>query len=325
MDRVQDVFRRERRRRIQRVLFLVLVGVTIGFAVTTYYAHVGHAQAREELPPYMDDWRTLWQAQPAYLYGACLLALAWALFAMYVAGPGLRELFAAGLLLLASVAPVMTVRAVEPVHVDLWVVADEEFDAGTIWVPLVPGGPIPVPSKSWAEANMEWVAEEYGDVFQLELHWHWWTDFDSDDGNGDIEALLYEAKRELGWRWGREVDGEPMELMVVFTQQAMDRQGFSPPYERILVVVQCFDIDCVLSHELGHQFGLGHCPYDTCYMWNGYVGNMVHYCASHQAALMANREVLHEPPPDPPLPGPPAVFYGGGGGGGRPTIRSTLR
>ncbi|MGC8940400.1 MAG: hypothetical protein ACP5IM_07920 [Candidatus Bathyarchaeia archaeon] len=91
----------------------------------------------------------------------------------------------------------------------------------------------------------------------------------NDDNNRDYYYLLKEAISEMGWSWGKVVNGETMHLMIVATGQEGDLEGLSPPDWKALiyhVTWNIADTQTVLMHEIGHQFNLNHCAYPTCYM-----------------------------------------------------------
>jgi hypothetical protein len=182
------------------------------------------------------------------------------------------------------------VVAEDVVHVDILCVCDEEFDSGLIMIPHSPL-PIYVPSKGWAQSEMSNIAEDFMADFSIQLHWHYWTYFDSDDGTYFADDRLNEAVNEVGWYVGKIVDDETMELMIVFTQQSMDMKGISLPGLRAIIVGATFYLENLMKHEIGHQFGLNHCQHSYCSMYGTFPPG-VDYCDDCKAKLMANRYAL---------------------------------
>lgn len=318
-----------------RIAVLAMLAVTVIYTVALYQSVQSYnAWKQAEIERYCREvggtkeyWERILDFYPYWLfpshkpfvYGTIALALLWFVPTLMVKG-NLEKLaaFFTGAIIAISILVVPQVLATNPVHVDILCVADEEFDGGTILVPVkAPIGPIiwiPTPSKSVAQDCMVDVSEYYQNEFQIEIHWHYWTFFDSNDDNHYIYSLLYEAMNEKDWYWGKTIDDEPMELMAVFTQQSMDLRGLSLPYERIMVITARLEMESLIMHELGHQFDLSHCTNEYCAMNSWDPKPWYGESCGHYTQLMANRECLLEPPPPPPPPSPRP--RGGGGGSG---------
>lgn len=193
-------------------------------------------------------------------------------------------------------APVL-VHATSVIHVDILCVMDEEAKAAD--------------GESLCDLGLEnCIAPRYYDAFSIEFHYHKWYYWDSDDSKTYRADLLYEAISGMDWHWGKSVDGEPMELMIVVTGQDMDGHGLSLPWERALIVEKPLRVDwyvtvalftLLIFHELGHQFDLLHCGDLGCFMNTDTLlflfPTINWYCGSCSAKIMANRECLLKPVP----------------------------
>ena len=124
--------------------------------------------------------------------------------------------------------------------------------------------------------------------------WYLW---DSSDAVHDTYDLLQEAMVEMGWTWGKVVDGKARHIMVVASANAMDQDGLSPPEWKALIFKvdgSYFDTNYRLLHEMGHQFGCNHCWYPFCYMSLAYLG--IGYCRWHERTISDNRYLPLTPP-----------------------------
>jgi len=234
----------------------------------------------------------------SYMASTIALMLIWMFATPFIITKKWDGRLAAFFLIAAISIPcfIVAVRAEEPpIHIDILCCCDEEFDGGIIWVPNPPVGALPVPSKIWAETVTAWVSEDYLDEFNIELHWHYWTVFESDDGIGNTHNMLYAGKDAIGWRWNMAYDGENMELLCVFSQQSLDGLGLSYPWERMMVVTAMYPLGKLIKHEIGHQFYCDHCDIASCYMSEQYIPNTHYYCTTHSSVIMANRELLVQP------------------------------
>jgi hypothetical protein len=199
---------------------------------------------------------------PVYRNGLVAIILGWMSFVLL---GGLREFGFKRVALLGLLFATLgvasfpkVVNATEIYHVDVYCVGDEEFMSGTTTIVIVP--PLGVsflydcPNPSLAESGLNSMAEYFYDNFMIEMHFHYWFTYDSEDSLYYASDRLNEAIDETGWHWGKSVDGEPIELMIAFTQQALSGGGgYSPPWERAFIAHICANILPLLMHEIGHQ------------------------------------------------------------------------
>jgi hypothetical protein len=239
-----------------------------------------------------------------------------------------------GLSLIAMPAPVV---ATEVIDIDILVVADEEFMSGTIYIPIpkslsiissdlesisgtrltITSEPLseihlvmPISSTTWGEWNMDWMSDYFYDNFAVNLRWHFWHTFTSTSYY--LSDRLNEAKNQIGWYWGKVVGAYSMELMVVFSQQhPVPDLGLSLPWERMLIVIQDYELQAIMMHEYGHQIELAHCSYSVCCMHKGSDWAQYYDNCGHFAEAMNNRARLLSPP-DPPEPVDPYPRIGAG-------------
>jgi len=206
-------------------------------------------------------------------------------------------------LMLLSVSLLPIVKAEEEtVYIDVYGVLDEEaWESFTYWC-----------YKSWIETSVNIYYASHNVIFRFH-GWYYWL---SDNNKIYIDDLLYEAINENYWHWGKTVLGESMEIMIVVTGQGVTGQlGFSPPFERALIVEsQAYTLKgfTTLMHEIGHQFMLSHCGDPWCFMNSTAIElNMaVDYCRGcSQLIDQHKREIVYFPPP----PRPRGSYHGGGG------------
>lgn len=266
-----------------KLAVLVLLAVTVIYAVALALSVQAYRNWRNESLPkaiaVRQDYLPFFasSAGKPYLLSGIALALCW-IFAVPLGvkdDMGKLAAFFLAATIWGAFLFIAPASATEILHVDVLCVADEEFNEGSIWVPtpIPPFGriiPLPVDSNEWAETQMEELSEYFLETFQIEIHWHHWLSFDSNDANQFLYDLLVEAKREKSLHWSMRYDGENMELMMIFTQQSLhyaEPRGAGYPWWRICAIRATLNMENVMLHEIGHQFDLEHCSNSRCAMW----------------------------------------------------------
>jgi len=199
--------------------------------------------------------------------------------------------------------------AVDTVYYDILLVKDEEVGDWSINI----------------MEDLEDVAAYYEETFNIVLRFHGWIEWDSCDSETRMAELLYEAVGETEWYWKKVVDGEEMELLLVFTmQQDTDLIGFSATWLRACIIKKShyglvhLPVHQRVLHEMGHQFCLEHCTNHCAMNSEPFLFVYGKYCSDCEAELMEHRYELHNPPPPPPPPPPPnpPIYPSHGGCGG---------
>jgi len=300
---------------VRKIFVVFLIAATVVYAIALYSAQVQHERwCNEELQSYPVEVRpyveplSFWETETGkkfFFGGLCLIwVYAIAIILSGVKDKSLKVFTSAFLVILLATSIVHVLASSQPdVTYDVLVVQDEEFASGTILVPAPPiYFPVPVDANTVAEWAMEDVNETYYTEYGIQLRFHYWYSFHSDDNLYSCYDILMDAISEIGWYWGKEVDGDTMELMVVFTQQKMDGRGLSLPWKRALIVAGVnIDLEKYLLHELGHQFGLEHCS-RSCAMNPDPLMTTSYYCLSCSDKIKENKYVLIPPPPLAPRP-----------------------
>lgn len=300
-------------RKIVVFTLLLLVLITFSYLAFAYIDNIAYENKIREYDPLTPDvFGPLWVRNPLYIVAGGLIVLGWIAFGLYSPKHKKLAIIPLVMLFITSIASIPVVSA-DVVHVDVFVVADEEFNSGQISVPLYGW----MDSNEYAEVFVfPNVYDYFMEEFSIEFHWHYWTSFYS--YSSDYIEMLSEAKGQTGWFWGKVVDGEPMELMLVLTQQEMPSgDGWSAYWERVLLVHGETAMMHVLIHELGHQFMLLHCDADCVMNLTAYFTHTFGVDCGHYNKVMSNREILLQPPPDPPPEADPPPGSGGGYDGGK--------
>jgi hypothetical protein len=280
-------------------LALALVILTSAYLIVTFFAYqtvMGQRHDEEHLP--------FWVDYPIYGIIGILLVSFWFALGVKVLGRKTLHALAAAVLLI----PILPTSTTSTLAIDVLLVCDEEFNNGHIQPP---------PdfwyweSKDYAEAAMNYVADYFLEEFDVEIVCHKWVVYLS-DASGH-EAMLYEAIAETGWFYGKGFDCKPMRLMLVFTQDPnMDWSGWSPYWERALIVKQHAWLRQILMHEIGHQYELYHCGTLECAMNTWSTGSIYSDACGHYQQMMNRREALMTCPDSPDSPpsggGAPAMI-----------------
>lgn len=181
-------------------------------------------------------------------------------------------------------------------YVDALVVRDEEWRAGVAAV-SVPPYPIPIPISynATAEIAMELVAERFNETSGIEIRWHYWIEWDSDDGQANTVSLLLEVIQETGFQPGMLYNGYVIDMLVAFCGQDMDMHGLSPPDSKALILdyVWHYRVDNLLQHEFSHQFYAEHCSH-SCIMNKDCVldpfKDVTWWCSDCQTTIQAHAD-----------------------------------
>jgi len=328
---------RMKKNRVKTFAVLALLVATITYVSLLYLnieAYNNYCQEKldsypESVRPYIDFEPFIYTATgQTYTYSGLFLTVCWFTVLSYLRKKQtLPAYFLIAILAYAAIVSAARISFVayaeETIHINVLRVYDEEI-ASDSWLRFVAN------ASTWFMQDHYYYDFESDFGFRIEFHFTDWFTWDSSDNNHDYYYLLKEAINEMGWSWGKVVNGEPMHLMIVATgQEDYDGyQGFSPPDWRALifhVTWNIADTQQVIMHEIGHQFNLTHCSISICYMADPPFPAATEYCYWHRKAISDNRYLpLTEPPPPPP-PAPPAPSPnpdspGGGVGGSRPAL-----
>ena len=183
-------------------------------------------------------------------------------------------------------------------YVDALVVRDEEWKAG--WGHChVPGlaFPLPLPYNETAKTAMKLTAERFHETFGIEIRWHYWVEWDSDDNEEWPDDLLDEAITETGFQPGMSYNSYIIDVLVVFTGQDLvaGYHGFSyPPWKALIIeYITHEDEDESLQHEFSHQFYAEHCS-NWCVMNVEAIFNLLRdvkcWCSSCQTTINGNAD-----------------------------------
>lgn len=289
-----------------RIAVLVLLVITVVYAVALALSVQTYNEWKREVVesyPYearelADDFTPFWEYSfhKYYFMAGMILTTAWIFTIATIPRKGKVQTIWLSLIALFVLSSLVLpeVLALETIHIDVLCVVDQEaIDSGSNRLEYFEG------ALNCINPAMNCPVND----FDIEFDFHIWHIWDSNDSLVSREKLLYDAIGKMSWYWGKMVDGESMELMIVITGQPTDGEGLSYDWERALIVYARFSgIYYTLIHELGHQFlGGGHCGDYFCYMNQNWLYILAYkFCDNCKEQILANRECLLELPPSPP-------------------------
>lgn len=275
-----------------KIAILVLLAVTVIYVIALNQGMQAYETWKnEQYPEYIRPWvdfAPFYATPQGLLFCLCGFGLVstW-IFAFLTKTKNSKAPILAVILLMAYLCTVPFSFATDVDHVDVYCVRDEESEVS-------PADPV-----------LPFLRQYYLDNFNIDFHWHKWYYWESDDSLGeDTVEVLYDAIHNFNWYWSKVIDGEPMELMMVYSGQISALCGESPPWERAFIVG--WGYGNLFYHEMGHQFDCDHCrEFDiftgtACWMHEDsfVVGEFgQYYCTHHHSTIMANRDCLLKPVP----------------------------
>ena len=289
-----------------RLIGLALLSISILYVVAFYISAQNYKAWCEERPyDYYPFWASN-QGKPMILIGLVLF-ISWVGFLSFRLDTFISKrkrkmpitalaLVALSISLCFTTLPVAHASYTEK-YVDVLVVRDEEWKAG--WGHChIPGivAPLPLPYNETAKTAMKLVAEGFNETFGIEIRWHYWVEWDSDDGKQIADDLLDEAIRETGFEPGMSYNGYIIDVLTVFTGQDLYDEygnrihGWSPPEWKALIIeyITHEDENESLQHEFSHQYYAPHCS-NWCVMNVEAIFNLFNdvdcWCSGCQVAM----------------------------------------
>lgn len=287
-----------------KVGVFILGFITATFLFALYESLLRYEQKIQSVPLDLRPWVDF-KPYTATFEGGLFIALGAVLlifwFISFVGLPKKKKTCLALLFLVATTPILVQIPTVSSGYyedvVDVLAVVDEEFAA--YW----PDG--------WEryygwEIYINMAFDRFYNVFGKMVRLRGWIYWDSTDGVGDLGVLLQEAIAETGFQSGKTVYvatmslwgtswqiGFVIDVLLVFTGEFTDMQGFSYPYWNALIINGVYGDNYrkwVVQHEMSHQFYASHCN-EFCVMnQNLPFGSPVpdSWCDYHKAVISAN-------------------------------------
>jgi len=295
----------EKNHKVRRAILVLLVTLTIVIVVATYYHNIDYQRYYEEKiqeaidkgihPDFAtpDPWH-VWGKGPLIVPSGLFIISVWGTIAVlkvrekWFKKPKDLLKLALFLIPLTVTAQVygegiqhqhrtIPVQAASPSETDVNVLfaGDEEFMAGQIYVQgyylktVVEEG-IPL---YFIPGVFPVVRDRFKDQLGINLIFHGWAEWDSDDTVLDAIAMLDEAIDDLDFYRGMIWNGVVIDMLVCYTYQDMDMRGLSPfTWNALIIEYWDWNTDpCTLQHEMSHLFGTLHCEEAWCVMNPTYV------------------------------------------------------
>jgi len=287
--------------------FMVML-LTLFTIVLTYKHYIDYQKYRTELgeeykninPDFVDSWPWYdWGIGPYVFMLKFITAGVW--IGIIIRGLQKikfrkhRELKAISLLLIPLIASIPTSKAYPNItsiptsdtDVDILFAGDEEFMSGYItstWGDVWLKDLVEIGVPPWYSGIFERVQGYFNDQVGINIVFHGWMTWDSDDEVTNCYYMLQEAIEEIGgtwihdptwpdngyWRFNKGMlwNGVVIDMLVAWTWQDMSRRGLGPfewgacilKYENFLTD------DNAMQHEMSHLYGLLHCGHILCVM-----------------------------------------------------------
>lgn len=171
--------------------------------------------------------------------------------------------------------------------VDVLLAGDEELN----WLGFMDNPPNDADEIMFIESITNGVANRFSEGVGINLAFHKWASWDSDDGTSSAYYMLQEVIREIGGAWvtdpswpnggywkfnkGMTWNGIVIDMLVAWTYQYIDARGLAP-FEWGAAIIRTPPAAPGLAskyeqHEMSHLYGLLHCTHAWCIMNLGYI------------------------------------------------------